>query len=71
MKNILIPQNIKLMISRETMQHHKVRRILRYHVANKLLCPEKLAHHVLLLFYILKDEKELLPVFQRIYQNKL
>ena len=50
------PKQIKLMISGERMRCHKVRRILRYHVPNKFLHPEKFAHHVLLLFYILRDE---------------
>ena len=37
------PPIIKLMISGETMQCRKVRRILRYHVPNKLSAPEKFA----------------------------
>ena len=42
---------MSVMVSEETMRCRKVRRILRYQVPNKLLCPEKFAHHVLLLFY--------------------
>ena len=39
---------------------------------NKLLSPEKFAHHVLLLFYPFRDEKELLSGFPPpLYQNKL
>ena len=53
------------------MRCRKVRRILRYHVPNKILYPEKFAHHVLLLFYPLRDEKELLPGLPPLYQNKL
>ena len=59
------------MISEETMWCGKVRRILRYHVPNKLLSPEKLPHHVLLLFYPFRDEKESLSGFSPMYQNKL
>ena len=55
-------KQIKLMISGERMQCFKVRRILRYHVPNKILLPEKFAHHVLLLFYPFRDEKELYQV---------
>ena len=61
----------QLMISGETIRCHKVRRILRYHVPNKLLFPEKGACHVLLLFYPFRDEKELLSGFPSMYQNKL
>ena len=52
-------ENVKL-ISGETMSCRKVRRILRYHVPYKLLPSGKSARHVLLLFYLLRDEKELL-----------
>ena len=45
------------MISGETIQCCKVRRILRYDVPNKLLTLEKMAHHMLLLFYPFRDEK--------------
>ena len=53
------------------MRCRKVRRILRYHVPNKILYPEKFAHHVLLLFYPFRDEKELLSGLPPLYQNKL
>ena len=53
------------------MRCRKVRRFLRYHVPNKLSLPEKFAHHVLLLFYPFRDEKELLSGFPPLYQNKL
>ena len=65
------PKNIKLMISGETMRWRKIRRTLRYHVPNKLLSPEKFAHHVLLLFYPFRDERELLSGFPPLHQNKL
>ena len=65
------PKKIKLIISGETKRGRKVRRILRYHVSNKLLSPEKFADHVLLLFYQFRDEKELLSGFPPLYQNKL
>ena len=51
------PKQIKLMISGETMRCRKVRRILQYRVSNKILHPEKFAHHVLLLFYPFRDER--------------
>ena len=53
------------------MRYRKVRTVLQYHVPNKLLSPEKFAHHVLLLFYPFRDEKELLSGFPPLYQNKL
>ena len=65
------PKRIKLMISGETMQCRKVRRILRYHTTSKLLSPEEFAHHVLVLFYPGRDEKDFLRGFPPIYQNKL
>ena len=36
------PNTIKLMMSNEVMKRLKVRRVLRYHVANKNRYPEKL-----------------------------
>ena len=66
----LTPQKFKLMISGKTMRCHKVRRIPQYHVPNKLLSPEKFAHHVMLLFYLLRDRKESLSGFPPLYQNK-
>ena len=38
------------MISGEAMRCRKVERILRYRMPNKLLSPEKVANHVVLLF---------------------
>ena len=57
------------MISGETMHYQKVRRILQYHVANKLLATETFARHGQFLFYIFRDEKELLLGFKPLYQN--
>ena len=62
---------IELMISGETIQCRKVRRVLGYQVLSKLLSPEKFAYDVLLLFYPFIDEQELLSDFPPIYQNKL
>ena len=59
------------MILGEIMRYSEVRRILRYHVSNKLLSPEKFAHNMLLLFYPFRDEKELLSGFPPIYKTKL
>ena len=69
--HVLTPPKIKLMIAGETMQCRKVRHILRYHVSNKLLAAEEFAHHVLLLFFLFRDVKELLSGFPPLYQNKL
>ena len=52
------------------MRCRKVRRILRCHVPNKILYPEKSSHHVLLLFYPFRNEKELLSGVPPLYQNK-
>ena len=38
---------------------------------NKLLSPERFAHHVLLLLYPFRDEKDLLSGSPSMYQNKL
>ena len=56
------------MISGEKISCLKVRQILRYHVPNKLLSPEKFAHHLLHPF---KDEKQLLSGCPPLYQNKM
>lgn len=40
-------------------------------VINKLLASEEFPHHVLLLFYTLRDQKEMLSYFRQLYQNKL
>ena len=53
------------------MHCRKVRRILRYHVPNKILSPEKCTHYVLLLFFPFRDEKQLLSGCPPLYQNKL
>ena len=59
------------MVSGETMRYSKVRRILRYHTPNRILSSEKFAHHVLVLFYLFRGEKELLSGFPPFYQNKM
>ena len=69
--HVLTPPKIRLMIAGETMQCRKVRHILRYHVSNKLLAAEEFAHHVLFLFFLFRDVKELLSGFPPLYQNKL
>ena len=65
--NSVITKKIKLIISGETMRFRKVRRILRYHVSNKLLPPEKFAHYVMPLFFPFRDEKQLLSGCPRSY----
>ena len=49
----------------------KVRQILGYHMPNKLLSSEKFAHHVMLLFFLFRDEKQLLSDYPPLYQNIL
>ena len=71
MKSALTPKKIKSMISGETMHCRKVRRILRYHVPSKHLSPEKLAHHVMLLFFQFADRKQLLSGCPLLYQKQL
>ena len=51
------PKKIILMISGETTCCRIVRQILRYHVPNKLLSPEKYAHVVMLLFFSIQRRK--------------
>ena len=63
-------QKIKLMISEETMRGRKVRRILRYHVPNKLLALEKIAHHVMRLFFPLRGKKNCYHVLHHWNKNK-
>ena len=60
-------KQIKLMNSGEKMRCRKVRIILQYHVLNKVPCPEKFAHHVLLLFFPFRDKRELLSRFPSMY----
>ena len=59
------------MISGETMRCRKVGRILRYHEPNEFLFPEKFAHHLMLLFFPFRDEKQFLSGCPPLYQNKL
>ena len=59
------------MTSGETLCCQKVRQILRYHMPNKLLSPEKFAHYAMLLFFWFRDEKQLLSDCPPLYQDKL
>ena len=53
------------------MHCQKVTRILQYHMPNKLLYPEKFTHHVMLLFFKYRDEKQFLSGCPPLYQNNL
>ena len=67
--NFIQPLGVKEILNScpgEIMRCRKEKRILRYHVRNKLLAPEKLAHHELLLFYSFRDTKELPVVPEKI-----
>ena len=55
------------MISGEIMRSCKVKRILQYHMPNKLLSPEEFTQE----FPSFTDSKELLSSFLLLYQNKL
>ena len=57
--------------SEAAMGCRKVRRIIQYHVRNKLLSPQKFVHHVMLLLFSFCDEKQLLSGCPSLYQNKL
>ena len=51
------------------MRGGKVRRILWYYVPSKRLSPEKFAHHVMVLFFPLRDEP--LPLLFHWKKNRL
>ena len=50
--------NNKLMISGETMRCRQARWILRCHMLNKRLSPEKFAYHVMLLVFLFRELKQ-------------
>ena len=53
------------------MHCRKVKRILQYHMPNNFLSPEKFTHHVMLLFFPFRDEKQFLSGCPPLCQNKL
>ena len=53
------------------MHCQKVRRIFHYYVPNRLLSPEKFAHHAILLVFPIKDEKGFLSDCPLLYQISL
>ena len=55
------PKNLPLMSSKEKLHCRKVPFVLRYHVPNNHKYPEQYAHHLLFLFYPIRDESVLLP----------
>ena len=59
------------MISGEIIHCSNIRQIFHYHVPHKILFPEKLVHHVMLLFFLFRDEKLLLSGCPPLYQGKL
>ena len=67
----VLTHKLKLIIPGKTLRCCKVRRILRYHVRNKLLSPEKCAYHVLFLLFLFRDEKHLLSDWPPLHQKKL
>ena len=53
-----LPYAVPLMSSKkEILKCRKVRKVLRYYTPNKHKQPEKHAHHLLMLFYPFRDEK--------------
>ena len=69
-KEFSYPPKINLMISGEIMHCQKVRRILRYHVPNKLLSPEKFTHHVILLPFPFRVKNNCYQVFHHCSKTK-
>ncbi|XP_057310673.1 uncharacterized protein LOC130648634 [Hydractinia symbiolongicarpus] len=55
-----LPPKITLMSSKDTMKCRKIRQVLRYHIPNEKLFPEKYAHHLLYMFYPFRSENELM-----------
>ena len=51
-----LPKSVPLMSSKETMKCRKVRKVLRYYTPNRHKCPEKYAHHLLMLYYPFRNE---------------
>lgn len=54
------PKTLPLMSSSEKLKCRRVQQVLRYHIPNKELHPEKYAHYVLFLFYPFRMEIDLL-----------
>lgn len=64
MKSALIDKN-------HVVSCRKERRILHCHIQNKVLLSEYFAHHLLLLFYPIKDKKEWLSSFPPLNRNRM
>ena len=58
-ENCHLPKVIPLMSLSEKLQLRTVKQVLRYHVPNEQLYPEKYAHHLLYLFYPFRREEDL------------
>lgn len=48
------------MNSSEKMKCRRIQQVLRYHIPNKELYPEKHAHYLLFLFYPFRNENDLM-----------
>ena len=65
----LYPKEIKL-LSNEKMKCRKTSYILKHYVPNKKTKAEKYAHHILFMYYPLRDERELLSRNPFTYASK-
>ena len=66
----LYAKDIKL-LSNEKMKCRKRSYVLQYYVPNKEIKPEEYAHHMLFMYYLFRDEKELLSGVPPTYAGKL
>ena len=55
-----LPVKIPLMSKRETMKCRKVKAVLRFHTSNKTTEPEKYCHYLLMLYFPLRKESDLI-----------
>ena len=55
-----LPEKITLTDTNETMKRRKVKAVITHHTPNKSNEPEKLFHHLLMLYYPWRDESKLL-----------
>ena len=69
--NIGYPVTIPLMSSEEKLKCRKVKCVLRYHVPNRHIHPEKYSHHMLFMFYPFRNENELKFSQTGLYADKL
>lgn len=59
-ESVLPPLTIKLNNGQETMKHHKIKAVIRFHTPSKAKEPEKFYHHLLMLYFPWRKETDLL-----------